>query len=56
MISEISIAISIITACGVFLEKLRHSRCVSIHSSCCCGELDIERDVVDDNVPNVPKD
>jgi len=54
MISEISIIISIITALGVLAEKLRHSRCIKIHSSCCCGELDIERDVIEENVPDVP--
>ena len=55
-LGETSLIISIFTLIGFICDKLRKSRCVKIHSSCCCGDLDIERQIEDEdnNVPNNP--
>jgi len=48
-LGETSLIISIVTIIGFFADKIRKSRCVKIHSSCCCGDIDIERDVEQDD-------
>ena len=55
-LGETSLIISIVTIIGLLCDKLRKSRCVKIHSTCCCGDIDIERDVEqdEDNVEPPP--
>jgi hypothetical protein len=46
---ETSLVISILTIVFMVFDKIRKSKCVKIHSSCCCGDIDIERDLSQNN-------